>query len=144
MRRAVSRWQYQPGLRPCLQGLCLNCVTPRRLEMEIAFLFLPCSQCRYSSPYKAKDPETAEIMQLCTAKTRLGMKMADTHSHTHSLTHRLTPKETGHRHSHVNIYILYCVPYTQHPLLRVGILTPSQGSTLHNSFCRRAKAKNRE
>lgn len=105
--------------------------------MQIAFLFFPCSQCMYSNAYKAKGPETAEIMQLCTAKTRLGMKMADTHTQTDSQTDRAQTLSCEYLHS------VLC-PYTQHPLLKVGILTLSQGSTLHNSLCRRAKAKNRE
>lgn len=75
-------------------------------------------------------------MQLCTAKSRLGIKIAD--------THRLTPKETVNRHSPVNIYIQHCATYTQHLLLRAGILVPSQGSILHNSFCRRAKTKKKQ
>lgn len=87
----------------------------------------------YSNGYKDKDLETGQIMQLCTAKSSLGIKIAD--------THRFTPKETVNRHSPVNIYTQHCATYTQHLLLRVGILVPSEGSTLHNSFCRRAKTK---
>lgn len=52
----------------------------------------------------------------------------------------LLPK-TVNRQSPVNIYIQYCATYTPHLLLRAGILVPSQGSTLHNSFCRRTKIK---
>lgn len=90
----------------------------------------------YSNGYKDKDLKTGQIMQLCTAKSRLGIKIAD--------THRLTPKETVNRHAPVNIYIQHCATNTQHLLLRVGIMVPSQGSTLHNSFCRRAKTKKTE
>lgn len=103
---------------------------------KIAFLFAPFSQYMYSNSYKDKDLETGQIMQLCTAKSRLGIKIAD--------THRLTPKETVNRHSPVNIYTQHCATYTQHLLLRAGVLVPSQGSTLHNSFCRRAKTKKTE